>query len=196
MASKSTVVAEVPADEGTAPRPGQELDLGFNVEGLAKADELNAIETFADAVALLGLEGISEEQIYNLLQWDTNPYEPVDKAALVNVPLMIIQWKFVAGNFGGYTVCFGIARLPNGTDWRVMFTDGSSTGVHAQLDALTNKRLADIDDPDNAGKALPHPQQGAFVRGGLRPSDYTVQGPNGSEIEGRTYYLNNALKKG
>lgn len=190
MASKT--IAEVETEE----RPGTDLELGMNWEGLAKPDELNAVQSFADAVALLGLEGLPEEDLYSLLQWDTNPYEPVDKDQLQNVPLLLLQWKFVAGTFGGYVVCFGIARLPNGTDWQIMFTDGSSTGVHAQLDALTNQRIADLEDPEkNASGKLPHPQQGAWARGGLRRSDYTVQSPSGVEIPGTTYYLSNALKK-
>lgn len=180
----------------TATKPGTDVQqFGMNVDDLAGSDQLNAISSYDDALVLLGLDGLGADEISSFLEWDTNPYQVVEKKELEGKPLLIVQWRFVDGTFGEYVVCHAIARLGNGTDWQVLFTDGS-VGIARQLNELTNKRLADIDSAatEKEKAKLPRPQQGAFVRGGLAASNYEVEGPDGKMIPATTYYLSNSAK--
>lgn len=163
----------------------QEVALGFNADGLAKSDELYAITSYDEAISFLGLDSVSPEDAADLLNWDTNPYEPVAKEKLIGVPLLLVQWRFVAGDFGEFVVVHAIARLGNGSDWLVLFTDGG-VGIKQQLNSLTNSRMED-------DKYKGREQQGALVRGGLSPSDYEVE-VNGEQRKARTYYLSNTVK--
>lgn len=167
MGTKDNAVAEA--------LPGTNLDL-------IKSDQLNALSSYADVLELLGITGTEEG--LTQLEWDTNPFQLVDKSQLLNTQLVLIQWRFVAGDFGEFVYVSALARLDNGTDWAVAFVDGS-TGVYAQLRDLTASRV-------QSGHA--HPQQGALVKGGLTASNYTYTDEKGQEKPATTYYLTNNRK--
>lgn len=158
---------------------------GINHDSIAERDELNAVTSYQDALKLIGIDQITAEN-EALLGWDTNPFESVDKSQLIGIPHLIVQWRFIAGDFGEYAIAHAIARLDNGTDWLVLYADGSKSGIYDQLRQLTASRLADGHE---------HPQQGALIRGGLTESNYEVEGADGSMIAGTTYYLSNSKRK-
>jgi len=157
---------------------------GLNVDGILKADELNAIDSYAAALLALGIESV-DAATEKELAWDTNPFEPIDKSQAINIPHLIVQWRFSAGDYGEFVIVYAIARLDNGTDWQILYADGGK-GIYEQLKSLTDQRIAD---------GHPHPQGGALVRGGLAPSDYTFTDDEGKERPARTYYLSNSRKK-
>lgn len=79
------------------------VELGFN-DGIVGNEELYAVTSYDEALALLGLDVLSTDEAAKLLEWDTNPYQPVDKSELANLPLLIVQWRFVQGDFGGFEI--------------------------------------------------------------------------------------------
>lgn len=180
-------------DEVVTVSPSTDMELGFNDDSIVGNDQLNAIQSYDEALDLLGLAGVSGDDIQSFLEWDTNPYQPVDKAELVGKPMLIVQWRFIAGDFGGFTVVHAIVRLGNGTDWFVMFTDGS-TGICEQLNELTNARLAALAKDGADASKLPRPQNGALVRGGLVASNYEYTDADGKQHPATTYYLTNSTK--
>lgn len=82
-----------------------------------------------------------------------------DKAALVGVPFVIVQWRFNAGKYGEEFVS---VEAITKHDEKVIFNDGS-TGVARQLRGVTDKR-------NREGSAFP--QAGLIVAGGLSRTDY------------------------
>jgi len=157
---------------------------GLNGELIA-ADELAAVSTAQDVLDVLGVT--AEELGMSEMEWDTNPFEMVEKGQLLNTRLIIAQWKFIAGNFGEYVFVQAAAVLDNGSTWLVQFVDGS-TGIYEQLRSLTSKRLQS-DDP----KIRAMSQKGALVRGGLTKSEYDVE-VDGKTTHGVTFYLSNSKK--
>ena len=88
-----------------------------------------------------------------------------DKARLVGIPLLFMEWTFRDGDFGRpYVSVRVIARLPGGMMGRYIFNDGS-TGIADQLAKYTKK----------TGKL-----GGLVVPMGLRESNYEVELPDGN----------------
>lgn len=78
-----------------------------------------------------------------------------DKARLIGVPFILVDWHFNAGDAGEYVTAYVITKNED----KFILNDGS-TGVCAQLRAYT----------DRTGQS-----GGLGVRNGLRRSDYTIK---------------------
>lgn len=156
---------------------------GMNSD-LVSTSDLNKLTSISEAIELLGLSGISAEERESFLQWDTNPWEPVEKEKLVGLTLFLAQWRFIAGSYGEFVVVNAFAELGNGTTWQVLFSDGSN-GIYSQLKELTARRMKE----NHA-----FPQNGALVKGGLVRSDYEYTDAEGKTAPASTYYLSNRKK--
>jgi len=118
-------------------------------------EALTGITSWNDAAVLLDSAGIPAE---SMADYGTG-FSVVDKARLIGVDLMILQWRFNEGDYEkGFVSVEAVTR--NGE--KVIFNDGS-TGIRDQLHTVTAQRLA-------AGH--PHPQAGLTVLGGLTCSNY------------------------
>lgn len=97
-----------------------------------------------------------------------------DKAELVNVPFIILDWAFRSSDvYGGEYV---VVDIKTQTDPHKFFVDGS-TGIKDQLLAASRKLQ---------NKHVP-----IIVRKGLRSSTYQTKDASGNDITGTTFYLNN-----
>lgn len=139
---------------------------------LFSRDELMAISNFDEAIALAAQ--VHGEIVYAdaelgdgfaLLSKD-------QKNLLCGVPLLLMEWKFRAGDFGNFVTLRVIARNPDGSVSRYIVNDGS-TGIAEQL-AQYQK------DKGRSG--------GMFVGKGFRRSDYEVE-INGETRDASTFYL-------
>ena len=143
-------------------------------------EELNQLTTVEQAAAALGAKSIED------LSWDSSNYTLLsDKSKLIGKRFLAVQWNFhqsaeyVDSEF--VSVYIITADTIDGEN-RFIFNDGS-TGVCAQLRALTSKRTAD-------GHATP--SGGALIKSGLKLSEYDRLDGTGKVIgKGKTYYLSN-----
>jgi len=137
-------------------------------------ETLASIRTIEDAFDTLLGENVEVE--------DFDDYGPgfsvVDKSVLVGVPMLLLEWRFVAGDFDGFVSVAAVTQDGR----KVIFNDGS-TGIRAQLEKVTQSRKA---------KGNATPQMGLKVMGGLRVSQYTYTDDKGKERPAETYYLGNA----
>lgn len=106
-----------------------------------------------------------------------------DKAALVGVPLVLLEWRFNEGDFGGFVSAAAVTA-----DGRKVVINDGSTGIREQLEMVTAQRRK---------RNHPHPQAGLKVMAGLTVSEYETEAVNpktGETVKTRakTYYLGNA----
>lgn len=102
-----------------------------------------------------------------------------DKAKLIGVPMVLLEWRFNNGAQGRFVSVRAVAKTGvDDTDVKkVIFNDGS-TGILQQLTEITEKTSA---------------QGGLIVRKGLRVSQYTYEDEKGVERPAETYYLDTSL---
>jgi len=98
-----------------------------------------------------------------------------DKRQLIGVPLVIIQWRFSAGDYGTMVNAAVMTQ-----DGRKLIVNDGSTGIMQQLLDVTDKR---------AEKNHPTPQAGLLVKEGLTVSDYTFTDAKGETAPASTFYL-------
>lgn len=93
-----------------------------------------------------------------------------DKARLVKVPLIFIDWRFTLGDQGEFVSAHVITKSGD----KYIVNDGS-TGIYQQLQEYTER----------TGK-----EGGLFASHGLRRSDYTYQDKNDGKMKpATTYYI-------
>jgi len=92
-----------------------------------------------------------------------------DKDLLIGVPMLIVETRFTISKQFGSPFVSVTAMLKTGEV--IIFNDGS-TGICKQLDGIEVS-----------------PEKPLHVPGGLRRSDYEVEGPNKTMIKASTYYL-------
>lgn len=92
-----------------------------------------------------------------------------DKDLLIGVPMLIVETRFTISKQYGTPFVSVTAMLKTGEV--IIFNDGS-TGICKQLDGIEVS-----------------PEKPLHVPGGLRRSDYDVEGPNKTMIKASTYYL-------
>lgn len=143
-------------------------------------ETLNSLKTVEDAIKALGVSSTDD------LNWDSSAYTLLaDKSLLVGKKFLAVQWKFhdsaeYAGN--QFVSVYVITADTINGETQFIFNDGS-TGVCAQLSALTAKREAENH---------PNPFGGALIKGGLKLSEYDRVDANGKSLgKGKTYYLSN-----
>lgn len=104
----------------------------------------------------------------------------VEKSDLIGARMLLIDWTFSEGDNGEYVVVRALAQTKLAKDaTRVVFADGS-TGIMAQLSAITEER---------ANRGVVHPNKGLVVEKGLRVSEYTYTDDEGNDRDAATYYL-------
>jgi hypothetical protein len=140
----------------TAKEPVQPVTEVMRVETY-NPDALRAVSSFEDAVQLAvdthGGVAEADKELgdgFTLLDSD-------DKARLVGVPCLFMEWSFHPGDFGDVFVAARVvARNPDGSAGKYIINDGS-TGIKDVLAKYT----------DNTGRT-----GGLFARHGLRASEY------------------------
>lgn len=154
-----------------------DVDVYRNGSAIDK-DALSEVSDFASALQTLADAGVINESISD---YGTG-FTVVDKNRLVNVPFVIMEWRFNEGDFkneNGENVEFVSVAVvtKNGDKW--VINDGG-TGIAEQLRSVTRKRVE---------KKHGTPQNGLLVPAGLVRSDYTFVDAKGIEQPGTTYYL-------
>jgi hypothetical protein len=147
--------------------------------------DISVVDSWESALSYLqanGVEVIDTERAAELLDDGFAFLDQKGKGQLVNVPFIILDCKFGwsqnfqrAGDDGEavplpYAKCW----VMTSTNRRYKFIDMSS-GIADQL--------------NNAKKALGRDPKGLIIQGGLNPSDYKKELPDGTTIQARTYYL-------
>jgi hypothetical protein len=126
-------------------------------------------DALADIAAFTGGE---------IIEFQGSPYEVVDKESLIDIPMVVLDYKFTPGKFGEDFVSV-VAITEN--DKRVVFNDGG-TGVRAQFEHMATQ------NPRRFGIHLPN---------GLRKSTYPIDkdgspvpyGSPDAAAEASTYYV-------
>lgn len=138
-------------------------------------NDLRNLESFSDAMLLV--QNATGEAPVDAADVLGNGFEIVEKSTLVDVPMILISWRFNVGDKGVFTSV--MAMTENGR--KVIFNDGS-TGIRDQLNAYTSQ----------TGKTA-----GLLLRHGLTVSEYPVDKDGKptkvrEEMAGtaKTYYLN------
>lgn len=124
--------------------------------------QLAAIDSFEAAVALANAyaESVGGVVVESASDYGTGFKVVEDKASLVGVDLLILQWNFHEGDYGTDPFVAAEAVTKNGD--KVVIVDGG-TGIRAQLQQVTATRVA---------KNAPNAQALLKVEGGLTRSDY------------------------
>lgn len=138
-------------------------------------EELGKVESFTDVLDLWASQGVQVEKASDY----GHGFVPADQQSLVGITFALVQWGFHASEFdkaSEYVLAFVITERGD----KLLISDGSTTGVNAQLRRISDRRLAD-------GGA--HPYQGLICEGGLVRSDYTYTDEMGKETPAKTYYL-------
>lgn len=152
--------------------PGNEV-----AKQIFAADELRGIESFDDALRLMQEYGIEVDDASDAIG---DGFVLLDgKAQLEDVPLVFLTWSQSTGDKGDYTVARVVAKMPNGTVGKFVVVDGSSTGMHFQLNEYSKS---------HGGKT-----GGLKAFGGLRVSNYEVE-VDGKMQPATTVYINTAKK--
>lgn len=150
-----------------------EIEKVTNAPAVFHDNVLASIGSFDDVRSLFADSGIAVETMED---YGTG-FKIVDKASLVNVPFIILEWRFNDGDFGTFVSVAAVTKHNE----KVIFNDGSEkSGIHAQLRMVTDQRIA----RDHAT-----PQAGLLVEGGLTRSDYTYDGDDGKPKPATTFYL-------
>ena len=138
---------------------------------------LRDIGSFQDALALLALNEIDAESIEEYGTGFT-VLKTADKARLVGVPLILIEWTFNKSSYG--EAPFVSLMAVTKSSEKVIINDGS-TGIAKQLLDITNERVS---------RGHRHPQMGLAVPNGLSVSEYKWVDPSdGKEKPATTFYL-------
>jgi len=145
---RSALAQRVPEQEAVA-------DVFYGNRAPIQDDLLGAIETVDDALALFEQEGIDSLDDYGA------GFQVVDKDTLVNVPMVLIQWVFRYGREFGSAMVVGFGVTKNNE--RVIFTDGSETGIRRQLEDVTKARVA---------RNHPNPQAGLVIKRGVKRDEF------------------------
>ena len=151
--------------------------------------DLASVGSFSDAMELLSASGLIAEDFASSYGTGFTVLDTKDKARLVGVDFMILEWAFNTGENGEF-VSAAIVTEPGE---KLILNDGS-TGIRDQLRTVTATRLA---------RGVPHADAyKALLVKGLRESTYpTLDGKpltkgqiaDGVKPDGRgtTFYLNN-----
>jgi len=125
--------------------------------------ELTDISSFQDALALLDAAGISGESVADY----GSGFAVVEKETLIGTPMVAVQWRFHAGDFGDFVSVEAVTEAGK----KVVFNDGAKTsGIRAQLEAITQARL-------KAGHKAPY--AGLGIPNGLTMTDYYFNATTG-----------------
>lgn len=151
---------------------GKDIAVEANKSVFNDAD-LSSIKSMDDALKALG--SVTEIEDYNDYGSGFDVIE--DKDLLKGVPFVIIEWRF--SHSKQFDQEFVSALVMDENDRKSVVNDGS-TGIYAQLRAVTDKRIKDN---------RPYPQAGLICRSGLRRSDYEVEDDKGKTIAATTYYI-------
>ena len=122
---------------------------------------LASITSWKEAGALLDRMEVAPESASD---YGTG-FKVVDKATLVGVPFLILEWRFSQGDFGPFVSVSAVTKH----DDKVIFNDGSS-GVRQQLQTVTDQRR-------ERGHA--HPQAGLVCEEGLTKTSYFANAKTG-----------------
>jgi hypothetical protein len=151
----------VPRPHSRALSKGSEVDskepsVELAQRSLYSDEELANIESFADALNLMTEAGVVPEDIS---AYGTG-FRVVEKAELVGVPFVILDWRFNEGAYGdeGFVSC----EIVNERNQKLIINDGS-TGLRDQLKAVTASR-------NKRGHS--HPQGGLMCKDGLSRTNY------------------------
>lgn len=139
-------------------------------------DDLREIDSFESALNLLGAT-LGAESIDDASEELGNGFELIeDKKQLVGTTMVLLSWRFPESDKGaeGY---FAAVQAVTKDGRKVIFNDGSSTGIYRQL----------RDYSARTGKYA-----GLVVRRGLRESTYPYTDSNGRTSQATTYYLDTA----
>lgn len=183
--SSSGIVSpdEVEAYYQSKENVGLALPQTFTDEALAN------IDSFADAIALATAEfgGVINAHEDKNLGTGFRLTDEADKYRLIGVPLLLLDWRFNAGDFGDdYISIHAIQQNEDGSASKLVINDGGS-GICRDLRKYTGM----------TGR-----KGGLFVRRGLRVSEYDTiadGGPDngkpaprdykGKTGKGKTFYL-------
>lgn len=147
-------------------------------------DDLGAIATWQDAVALLAREGVAVDTVSDYGHGFTLVKE---KDLLIGKPMLLLEWSFnvskehlvrnTDGTVSGREFVSVYAVLQTGQ--KIIINDGG-TGIYAQLRKVSDTRVANKHS---------HPFQGLAVAEGLTVSEYPYEDEKGNVSTARTYYL-------
>lgn len=145
-----------------------------NAPSALSEDAMMEVSSFEDALAILNASGVVAESISDF----GAGFTVVDKARLVNVPFVILEWRFNASelNDAGFVSLSVVTK--NNDKW--IINDGS-TGILQQLIRITRVRRQ---------RKHATPQNGLAVPAGLSVSNYKFTDAEGKERPASTYYLN------
>src|SRR3982751_5025752 len=134
-------------------------------------DDYRGMQTWEDVVRALGDDlDFADEELgdgFSVLGTD-------NKAQLIGIPLIFIEWRFVDGDMGEFVLARVAATFGKDNTRFLILTDGS-TGIMGQLKAFTSRR----------GRSA-----GLVAKRGLRRSDYTVFDEKlGKDIPATTFYI-------
>lgn len=102
-----------------------------------------------------------------------------DKATLVGVPFVAIQWRFNTGDMGEFVSVEIITK-----DKRKLILNDGSTGIYAQLKHLTEDRMR-----KNPALPLAVALCGVEANQGLRVSEFDYTDDKGNTSKAQTYYI-------
>lgn len=162
------------ADTKAEPRGSVESNGDSGTVALRSAftdDELRGIGSFSDALELIANKGLGAPE--NFEAYGTG-FKVVDKATLVGVPFMMLEWRFSDGDFGRFVSFSGVTE-----DGRKIIVNDGSTGVREQLENVSASR-------ESKGMKASAP---LLVREGLRVSEYDYTDEKGNKSRAKTYYL-------
>lgn len=128
-------------------------------------ETLASISSLEDAVAILNGSGIEVTDIADL----GDGFGIGDKNEYVNVPLMVLDWKFSDGDYGDK---FAIFRVVTADGRKAVLTDGS-TGIRQQLENFSRRNI----------------NGGVLVKRGLTRSDYEYVDEKGKKTPASTFYF-------
>lgn len=145
-----------------------------NAPSALNEDAMMEVTTFDEALAILSASGVVAESISDF----GAGFTVVDKARLVNVPFVILEWRFNSSelNDAGFVSLSVVTK--NNDKW--VINDGS-TGILQQLIRVTRVRRQ---------RKHATPQNGLAVPAGLSVSNYRYTDAEGKERPASTYYLN------
>ena len=145
-----------------------------NAPSALTEDAMMEVTSFEDALAILNASGVVAESISDF----GAGFTVVDKARLLNVPFVILEWRFNSSelNDAGFVSLSVVTK--NGDKW--IINDGS-TGILQQLIRVTRVRRQ---------RKHATPQNGLAVPAGLSVSNYKFTDAEGKERPASTFYLN------
>jgi len=134
------------------------------------ADELRTVESLADFQKLAAERGVSVANAADVLGDGFELYATNEKAKLVGVPFVIIDYRFTEGDNGEFVT----VRLMTNKNDKIIINDGS-TGIRDQLKALHANGVASM-----------------YVPSGLRVSEYEYEDDKGEKSKAKTFYLSSS----